>query len=112
MTNCSWIAGDYTADYVVMVLILKAQPVNPKVFIMSPPLLYPNNPYKMNQTVVNAVLPLIILPSLLGDATGAESTLIDNFNSMGGANLTIPTIMCGDNVHPNQSGYILLAANI
>lgn len=108
MTDCSWVGGDnYTQDYLEMISILKAQPAKPRVFVMSPPPLYPPFPYEMNKTVINAVLPQVILPSI-PLASGAEPNVIDLFDAMGGPNLTLPGDFC-DGCHPKDAGYIIMA---
>ena len=58
--NCSWVGGDnYTADYIDMISILKAQPAKPKVYIMQPTPLY-KQVYYMNASVINFVLPRLL----------------------------------------------------
>ena len=103
--------GDnYTADYLDMISILKAQPAKPRVFVMQPTPLYAQNLFgQMNQTVTNFVLPRL-LPTVAA-ASAAEPQVIDLFNALGGANLTQPNITC-DGCHPHQAGYVEMAAAI
>eukprot|EP00047_Mylnosiga_fluctuans_P013151 m.29766 g.29766 ORF g.29766 m.29766 type:complete len:232 (-) comp4695_c0_seq1:74-769(-) len=103
-TDCSWVGGDnYTADYVEMINILKALPSRPRIFIMSPPPLYPPFPFSMNKTVINYVIPSVILPAI-AKQSAAEPLVIDLFDALGGAGLTQPGITC-DGCHPVDKGY-------
>ena len=107
--DCSWVDHDnYTADYIDMISILKAQPAKPKIYLMQPTPLY-RQVYDMNATVINFVLPRL-LPTIMA-ATPVEPQIIDLFTALGGANLTQPNITC-DGCHPRQPGYVEMANTI
>lgn len=110
VTNCSWVAGDnYTADFIDMVSILHRQTAAPKVFVLSPPPLYKDGVYNMNQTVINTVL-RHILPQVV-HASPAQPVIIDVFEALGGQSLSQPNITC-DGCHPNDDGYNEIALAI
>ena len=72
-----------------MIAALKALPTHPKIYIITPPPLYPPYPYEMNVTVINQEFG-VLLPAIAAQ-TGITGT-IDVFNALGGANLTMPGI--------------------
>lgn len=103
--------GDsFEQDYLQMIANFAALPSKPKIFVLVPPPLYFPFPYSMNETVINDVFPTLIR-KIATEAPGANHTVIDVFNAMGGANLAMPGLFC-DGCHPNDSGYIVLAETI
>lgn len=107
--NFNWFGvqekGDsFHSDYLDMISAFRSLPSKPKVFVMIPPPLYPPDPYDMNSTVINGVLPKL-LPEI---AAQGGAGVIDVFDALGGANLTQPGITC-DGCHPVDKGYIEIA---
>jgi len=111
--NFNWFGvqqqGDsYVADFLDMIGKFQALPTKPQVYIMTPPPLYPPDPYDMNQTVINVLFPVLI-PSIAKSA--GNVSVIDVFDALGGANLTQPGITC-DGCHPVDKGYVEIATTM
>ena len=107
VSSCSWIGGDnFTADLLEMIATLKAQPAQPKVYVMRPTPIYVPFFSDMNATVTNVVLG-DLLPRAVA-ASAAERTIIDMFGAMGGHDMSLQNLTC-DGVHPVEAGYQLMA---
>jgi lysophospholipase L1-like esterase len=115
LVNAMWVSQNYTRDYIAMVAALKALPSRPWVFLATSPPLYPANPYPMNVTVVNVLLPRLVADLAAALSTDSETraasgrlAVIDLFSIMGGVHQKRPDLFC-DGVHPNDAGYIAIA---
>ena len=51
---------EVVADYILMVKSFQAMIPPPNIYIMIPPPLYIKDVYKMNQTVINDIYPILI----------------------------------------------------
>jgi len=98
---------DFPGDYKDMINSFKTSS-NTKIFVMTPPPLYPPDPYQMNATIINQIFPQLI-PQIAKD--NSLSTPIDIFNALGGATLNQPGITC-DGCHPTDKGYNLMATTV
>jgi acyl-CoA thioesterase-1 len=103
LETCRWEAGDnYTQDFLDMISTLRAQPQRPRVFVLSPPPVYADGKFGINQTVVNFALPFFLAD--VASNSGAQPTVVPVFEALGGANLTKGQWTC-DGIHPNDGGY-------
>lgn len=103
LETCKWEGGDnYTSDFIEMVSLLQSQPQKPRVFVISPPPVYSDGKYGINQTIVNYALP-VFLPNIVAHSA-AQPTVVPVFEALGGANLTKGQWTC-DGIHPNDGGY-------
>lgn len=98
--------GNYTKDYLDMLLGFSKLPSKPKLFAVIPCPLYPPDPFEMSPKVINTIFPSLI--PRIAAAGPAGTGVIDVFNALGGVNLTQPNITC-DGCHPVQQGYVEIA---
>jgi len=106
----------------------------PSIYVITPPPLYPPNPYSMNASIINVLYGTLLrkiaqesgaVPQVRGvdgdqraaamaraarrrDTDCPRPQVIDIFAALGGSNLTQPNITC-DGCHPVDAGYIEIA---
>jgi lysophospholipase L1-like esterase len=100
-----WDEAAYTRDYLDMVAAFRAAAVTkvPRIVLSIPPPLYKDGVFKMNQTVINSVLP----PLIHRLAATTSSDLVDVFDHLGTHELT-HSAWFSDGCHPNADGYEVL----
>eukprot|EP01041_Mallomonas_annulata_P005843 gene5843-11803_t len=114
-----WNQVRFLNDYSDMILRFQRLDSHPHVFIcIPPPYMYRKSLYRIIINVINQVLPQII-PDLASSIT--NTSLIDNFNPMGGHNRTMheayynftrPHEYLNDGIHPNSLGYHIIAQDV
>jgi acyl-CoA thioesterase I len=112
-----WDEDAFRADYKEMIRNFQSLPSKPRVYMGIPPPLYESNEpctdpvYDLRcdfKYMINYVLPSV----LRGIATETNVTLIDNFDALGGEQLTRPDTVISDHLHPNDLGYLAMAHEV
>jgi lysophospholipase L1-like esterase len=104
-----WDEAQFVADYSEMIKKFQELPSRPSVYVGVPPPY--NDPGKEEgfKRAVNAVLPGVIR-GMVASLEGVR--LIDNFEALGGRELTRPQAYTRDNLHPNDVGYTAIAHQV
>eukprot|EP01061_Rhynchopus_euleeides_P020857 TRINITY_DN3388_c0_g1_i5.p1 TRINITY_DN3388_c0_g1~~TRINITY_DN3388_c0_g1_i5.p1 ORF type:complete len:266 (+),score=64.29 TRINITY_DN3388_c0_g1_i5:46-843(+) len=101
-------SAEFGPDYNDLTTLYKNMPSAPSVYIMTPPPMYKEWQYGINNTVTNVVYPTLI-PQLAQQYSLKGP--VDVFNALGGANLAHPELFA-DFCHPNDAGYLKLAQTV
>eukprot|EP01041_Mallomonas_annulata_P006096 gene6096-12316_t len=105
-----WNQKLYINDYINLIEKFQNLSSYPMVYICTPPPLYKPNVYNINQTVINHVIPHILIPYI---SSITSVSIIDLYSHLGGDNLshieyfinmTEPSYL-NDYIHPNDIGY-------
>lgn len=101
--------GQFVPDYLSMINVFKGMASKPQIYIMTPPPLFQDGVYGMNQTVINAVFPSLV-PRIAAQAgLPVPIDLFDLFKKHCG----LPNANCDwiggnghhDACHPDNVGY-------
>ena len=111
-----WNETDYVQSYIEMADQLLGLNPPPKLYFMIPPPEYrEDNRFKINQTIINDRLPVII-PKIAGQFYLGESNIINIFDALGGKKLESPDYFCNDvccdGTHPVDAGYNKISKTI
>jgi len=103
-------------DYADMLSTLSNLTSKPKIYMMIPPPIYQKDKSDNDaHTIVNTVLPKLI-PQIAKEAGLPDENVVNLFEAMGGANLTMWEKYCDgqscDAVDPNNAGYTTMAAYV
>jgi len=132
--SSNWDAEAFEKDYVDLCIeFLERMSPRPHVFLVTPPPLYVEDAYDMQQDVINNELPVIVKRiATIADRTIneplelqakrarkpvpaeilAHTDVVDAFEVLGGADLRRPGYFADDGVHPNERGTRLLALTV
>lgn len=105
-------ATEFIAGYGELISMFQALPTSPKVFVMTPPPIDPNNRefpadrIHFNSTIVNSVVQGLV-PKV---ASKHSVTLLDAFEPLGGPKFTRPEYFTKDGVHLSSAGDCAVAA--
>lgn len=110
MTENLWNETNFTDNYLELINDFKKLSSQPTIYLNIPGPIYSNrsNSDEKFIDIINIDLPIVIRKI----AALSDSTVIDLYNVLGGAELKYPETMSDDDVHPNDYGYIKIAHEV
>ena len=104
-----WDEKQFVADYTEMIKKFQELPSRPSVYVGIPPPFNAPGKEEGFKRNANAVLPDVIR-GLVAQLGGVH--LVDNFDALGGRELTRPQTFTSDHLHPNDVGYTAIAHQV